>query len=117
VPDRRPEPVHVVEVHVGDRGDAAVPGVGRVEPAAEPDLDDGEVDGLLREPGEDHRGQQLELCRRPEPAGHAVRGPHRSIDQPGERRGVDRYAADLHPLAVRDEVRFRGLASAQPGRP
>ena len=38
--DRVAEPGHVVEGDVRDRGDAAVPGVGRVEPPAEPDLDE-----------------------------------------------------------------------------
>ena len=48
VADRRTEPVRVVEVDVRDRGDASVPGMGRVEPAPEADLDEREVDPLAR---------------------------------------------------------------------
>ena len=62
--DRRAQPGHVVEVDVGDGRHAAVPGVGRVEPPAEPDLDEGQVDARLREPTEHDGGQQLELGRR-----------------------------------------------------
>ena len=43
---------------------AAVPGVGRVEPPAEPDLDERHVDGRASaNQREDDRGQQLELGR------------------------------------------------------
>ena len=61
--DRRPETVGVVEVHVGDRGHAAVPGMGRVEATAQPDLDQGQIDPHLGEPAEGDRGQELELGR------------------------------------------------------
>ena len=61
--DRVAEPVHVVEVHVGDDRHAAVPGVGRVEAPTEPDLHERDVGADLGEAGEDDGGQQLELGR------------------------------------------------------
>ena len=44
VPDRRPQPVHVVEPDVGQHRDPPVPGVGGVEPAPQADLDQGQVE-------------------------------------------------------------------------
>ena len=52
--------------------DAAVPGVGGVEPAAEADLDEGDVEVRLGEPAEDDGGQQLELGRVAVAPGHPV---------------------------------------------
>ena len=78
--DRRPEPVHVVEGDVRDRGDAAVPGVRRVEPPAEPDLDERDVDAGFGEMAEDDRGQQLELGRLAVPSGDAVRDRQHRLD-------------------------------------
>ena len=90
VADRRAEPVHVVEIDVRDRRHAAVPGVRRVEPPAEADLDEGEVDPLLGEPAEDDRGQELELGRRAEPPRRPDRRPRQDlVDEPRERRRVD----------------------------
>src|SRR6185369_17060536 len=74
VDDRRAEPVRVVEVDVRDRRDAAVPGMGRIEPSAEADLDEREVDALLGEPAEDDGGQKLELGRVAETPRDPVRG-------------------------------------------
>src|SRR5205814_9171277 len=59
--DGAPEPVHVIEGDVRDRGDPAIPGVRRIEPPAQADPDDGDVDPLLGEPPEEHRGEELEL--------------------------------------------------------
>jgi hypothetical protein len=87
--------------------------MGRVEPPTEPHLDEREIDPLLGEPAEDHRGQDLELRRRPEAARDPVGGSKHLPRQPGERRRVDRAPGDLHPLAVRDEVRLRRLARSQ----
>ncbi len=115
--DRRSQPVHVVEIDVRDRGHSSVPGVGRVQPAAEPDLDERQVDAFLGEPAEDHRGEELELGRRTEPAGNAIGRGERLADEPGERGRVDRAPADLEALAVRHEVRLRRLAGAMAGRP
>src|SRR6185437_4004825 len=89
VGDRRSEALGVVEVDVRDRGDAAVPGVGRVEAPAKADLHEREIDPLLRDPREDHGGQQLELRRLAEPAWQPVRGRDRVVDEPRERRRVD----------------------------
>ena len=53
-----------------------------------------EVDPLLGEPGEDHRGQQLELGRRTEARG--IRSAAASTSrQPGERRRSTGPAVDL----------------------
>ena len=79
-------------VDVGDRGHAAVPGVGRVEPAAEPDLDERDVDPLLGEPAEDDRRQELELGRLAEAPRDPVGGRQDLVDEPGERRRIDRAA-------------------------
>ena len=107
----------MVEVDVRDRGDAAVPGVGRVEPAAEPDLDDGQVDPLLGEPAEGDGRQQLELGRRAGPAGDPSGRVEDLADEPGERRRVDEPAVDLEPLAVAHQVRLGGLGDAIAGGP
>ena len=113
--DRVAEIRGVVQLDVRDRGDAAVPGVGGVQAAAEPHLDDREVHALVREPPEREGREELEL------GGFAV-GPRDPLDsrgrlvhEPGERRGRDGHAGDLQPLAVRDEVRLGGLARAEPG--
>ena len=92
--------------------DAAVPGVGRVEPAAEPDLDDGQVDLLLGEPAEGDGRQQLELGCRPGPAGDPSRGVEDLADEPGERRRVDEPAVDLEPLPIAHQVWLGCLGDA-----
>ena len=61
--DRRAQAVRVVEVDVGHDRHAAVPGMGRIEPSAEPDLHQRHVEVGLGEVPEDHGGQQLELGR------------------------------------------------------
>ena len=61
--DRVAQPVHVVEIDVGHDRHAAVPGMGRIEPPAETDLDHREIRADLGEAREDDGGQQLELGR------------------------------------------------------
>ena len=104
--DRVAEPVHVVEVDVGHDGHPAVPGVRRIEPPAQPDLDERDVRPDLGEPGEDDRRQQLELGRLAvaarDPIGHA----EHATDQPGEVVGGDRPPVDADPLAIGHEVRL-----------
>ena len=112
------EPVHVVEVDVRDRGDAAVPGVGRVEPTAQPDLDERQVDAAARRTS----GRRIAVS-----SSNSVGGPSRRatrsaaaqdlVDEPRERRRVDRPAVDDDPLAVADEVRLGRLADAEAGGP
>jgi hypothetical protein len=114
--DRRAEPVGVVEIDVRDRRDAAVPGMGRIEPASEPDLHQREIDAFVREPAEHDRGQELELRRIPESVGHAVGGRQCSPDETSEGDRVDRPAPDLEALPVRHEMRLRGFARTQAGR-
>ena len=115
--DRRAEPVHVIEVDVGDDRHAAVPGVGRVEPAAETDLDEREVRSTSAKWANTTAVRSSNSvgwpCRR------ATRSETRedSVDEPREVVGVDRPAIDLDPLAVGDEVRLGRRADAVPGRP
>ena len=85
--DRVAQPVHVVEVDVGDDRHAAIPGVRRIEPPTEPDLDERDVGPDLGEAGEDDGGQQLELGR------VAVAG----CDRGRRRRGRGRPAARSRP--------------------
>ena len=110
-----PESVGMVEIDVRDRRDTAVPGVGRVESPAEPDLDQGEIDRRLGEPAEGHGGQQLEFRRRP----RAARDPGRRVedltDEPRERPRVDEPAIDLEPLAIAHEVWLGRLRDAVAG--
>ena len=105
--DRVAEAVHVVEVHVRDDGHAAVPGMGRVEPPAETDLDQRDVRADLGEPGEDDRGQQLELGRVAVAAGDAVGDRQDPLDEAGEVGGGDRPAVDLR--SARGSVTRCGL--------
>ena len=74
----------MVEIDVGDDGDAAVPGMGRVEPATQPDLDEREVEPGLGEVAEDHRGQELELGRVAVAPRDPVRDGEDALDEPGE---------------------------------
>ena len=94
-----PEPVHVVEVDVGHDRHPAVPGVGRIEPPAETDLDQRDVRTDLREAREDDGGQQLELGRVAVAAGDPVRDGQHPPDQPGE--VVRRRSAVRRPGSVR----------------
>jgi hypothetical protein len=106
----RAEPLRVVEVDVRDRGDPTVPGVRRVEAAAEPHLDDGEIDRLAGEPAERQRGHQLELGGRAVATGDTV-GRRKDLgDELREGRGRDRTFTDAEPLAVRHQVGLRRVA-------
>ena len=114
--DRRAEPIHVVEVDVGDGRHAAVPGVGRVEPAAEPDLDERDVEVRLGEVPEDDRGQQLELGRLAVPARDAVGDGQDRRDVPGEVRR--RRSAGRRRRSARGTTRGAAWASRRrAGRP
>ncbi len=107
----------MVERDVGDRRDAAIPGVGRVEPATEPDLDQRDIEVRLGEVAEDHRRQQLELGRLAVAARDPVGDGQHRLDMAREVGDRDRPAVDRHPLAIRDEVRLGGLADPQPRGP
>ena len=65
----RPEDRLVVVLDIRDDRHTEVEDVRRVEPAAEPDLDDGEVDPLARELGDGRCREGLELGRWPTPIG------------------------------------------------
>ena len=60
---RLAEHVRVLEADVREQDDAAAEDVRRVEPAAEPRLDDGDVDAARGELGERRGAQRLELGR------------------------------------------------------
>ena len=70
--DRVAKAIHVVEIDVGHDRHPAVPGMRRVEPPAETDLDERDVGSDLGEVGEHDGGQQLELGRLAVPARDAV---------------------------------------------
>ena len=105
----------MVQVDVGHDGHAAVPGVRRIEPTAQPDLDEGDVQLGLGEVAEDHGREQLELGRVAVAPGDPVGDRQDRLDVTGEVVGADRPAVDDDPLAIGHEVRLRGLADAQAG--
>ena len=115
--DRRAQAIGVVEIDVRDGRDAAIPGVGRVETAAEADLHEGDVEIRLGEMAEHDRRQQLEFGRVAEAPGHPVGDRQYLGDETGERLGVDRPPVDLDPLAIGDEVRLRGSGRRAARRP
>jgi hypothetical protein len=115
--DRRAQPVHVVEPHVGQHRDPAVPGVRRVQASAKAHLDQRDVRRDLREVPEHHRGQQLELRWRPQARGDPVGQRQDLLDQAGEGLGRDRPAVHDDPLPVRHEVGLGRLSHAIAGGP
>ncbi len=115
--DRLAEAIGVVEVDVGDRRHPAVPGMGRVEPTTQPDLDQGHLHRTLGEPAEGHRGEDLELGRLAVSRADPVRRCERLADEPGEGRPGRRAAVDLETLPVAHEVGLGGLGDPQRRRP
>ena len=116
--DRRPEPVHVVEVDVRDRGHATVPRVGRVESAAE--ARPRRARGRRSRSANQRKSIAVSSSNSVgSPSRRAIRSAaaRASLDEPGERRRVDRPPADLHPLPVGHEVRLRRLAGSDAGSP
>jgi hypothetical protein len=91
--------------------------MGRVETAAEPHLDEGDIDVLLGEPAERERREDLELGGRtvapldPPGSGHALAGQTR------EGPGIDGATVDDRPLAVADEMGLGCLADPRSGGP
>ena len=98
----------MVEVHVRHDGHPAVPGVRRVQPPAQTDLDERDIRPHLGEAREDDGGQQLELGRLAVAPRHAVGDRQDALDETGEVVGGDRPSVDLDALAVGDEVWLRG---------
>ena len=107
----------MVERDVRDHGHAAVPGVSRVEPSAQPDLDDRQIDAGLGKPEERHRRQQLELGRFAVAPGDPIGQGENLAGDAGERLRIDRHAADLQPLAIGHEVWLGRLTDAVLGGP
>ena len=114
-----PEPVGVVEIDVRDRRDAAIPGVGGVEPTAEPHLDEGEVEAAPpRSSGTRPRSAARTRSVAPWRRGHALGERQDLGDEPRERRR--RRSAGRRPRSARDSVTRCGLGvspTRQPGRP
>ena len=115
--DRGSQPVHVIQLDVGDDRHAAVPRVRRIQTSAEAHLDESDVDALLREPAEDHGGQQLEFCRLTEARGYPRGDREHSGDQAREVPGRDRVTVDLCPLAIADQMRLGSLAHSETAGP
>ena len=79
------EPILVVQVDVGDDRHATIPGMGRIEPAAQADLDQGDIERLFGEPAKDDGREQFEFGRVAESARDPVRGHQDLADEAGER--------------------------------
>ena len=89
----------------------------RVEPSAQAHLHERNLDPLLGEPPEEHRGQELELGGGPVSAFDPLRGCQHLPDEPRERHRIDRPAVDLQPLAIGDEMRLGRRADSHPRGP
>ena len=95
---RLAEHLGVLQRDVGQQDDLGVDDVRRVEPSAEPRLDDRDVHALLRELEQRGRGQHLEL-RRPE----LLRGTANARDGP-----LEACLVTIEPLVPAGDVR-RGV--------
>ena len=111
------EPIHVIEVDVGDHGHAAVPGMGRVQAASQADFHESDVRSDLGESGEEDGGQQFEFGRVTVTRSDAVSDDRDASDQPGEVRAGDRLPIDLDPLAIGRQMRLGRCADTIAGRP
>ncbi len=99
VGQRRPEPVGVIERDPRDGGRAGEgEHVGRIEPAADPDFDDGEVDLGIAKREERREGRRLEEreLRRP---------VERPIERVFQRRVVERFPREPDALGEPAKVR------------
>ena len=100
---RRQSPcaVGVVAPDVGDHGDVGLDDVGGVVAAEQPDLDDRHVDGLVGEPRERRRGEQVEVAG---PIGEQRLDRRDLGDDLGEVVVADRLAVAADALGDRLEV-------------
>ena len=114
--DRRPEPVGVVQPHVRQHRDAAVPRVRRVEPPAEARPRPARGRARTRRSGgtSPRSAARTPSAARGVVATRSASGQH-AVDQPGEVAGRDGPAVDHDPLAVGHEVGLGRLADAVPG--
>ena len=115
--DGRAQPLGVVEVDIGDRDDATVPGMGRVKAPAQPDLHEGDIQVRLRKVTEHDGREKLELGGFAMSSRHLVRHGQHRLDMAGEVGRDDGHPVDHDPLAVRHEMGLGRLTDAQPGRP
>ncbi len=105
----------MVERDIGDRAYPALPCIGRVEPAAQSDLDDSHLHAGALKPTERGGGDDLELRGWPVSARHGVGSIEDRADQIDEFGHADRRAVHDDPFAVGNEVWLGCLADAQPG--
>ena len=120
LPERRAEMLLVVPGDRGDDRDERADDVGRVEPAAHPDLEDRDVDPALGELHERKGRQDLEVGRViGEPAfGHQAVDHGLQLREPRqESRRRDRSPVDTDPLLDSGEVRRRIEPRPEPVRP
>jgi hypothetical protein len=110
----RAELVRVLELDAGDAGDGRAHDVRRVEPAAEPDLDQRAVDPGLGEQNEGDRGRRIEEAR-PGFGGavaQGVDGRADPLDGGDQARFVDLATADAEAFDPALEMRGREGADA-----
>ena len=103
----------VVVLDVGDCRDAGLQDVGGVQPAAEADLDQGEVDVRPSQLHEGGPGERLELGRWSEAFAHPLDGRRDRRERRREPFAADRLTVDGDPLAIADQVGLRHGADAQ----
>ena len=106
---RRPEVLDVIDGNVRDNRDARLETVRRVPRPAEPDLDDGDIDGEIREPTERSRRQHFEVRRvRADFALDERNRPQQIVEVGiGDRHALVRHAL-VHAFEVRARVRTDG---------
>ena len=103
----------MIDRHVRHDRDAAVDDVRRVPRSTHADLDDRDVDGLVGEPAERGRGDDVEVRR--VDADRLLDERHR-VEHLLERVVVDRLTVDRHPFVDPFEMRARVRADLQPER-
>jgi hypothetical protein len=99
----------VVEVDLADDGDVRIDDVRRVPPPTEADLDDADVDGLVGEVRERHRGHQLEERHRMRVA--AVALDRRVVHQARERLDLLVHLGEHLGAIGRSPTRMRSRTS------
>ena len=105
----------MVELDIGDRHHATVPGMGGVESPTQAHLDQGKVDLLVGKPAEGHRGENLELGRLAMAGGYSVGRVEHLSNEPGERVRINQATVHLESLAVADQVGLGRLTDAIAG--
>jgi hypothetical protein len=102
--ERAAEDLSVLELDGGDRDCVGRDDIGRVQPSAEADLDDGDVNPGPHEVPEGHRGEHLKVRRGPVMAGQDGVDAFDLGPRPGELGGRDHHAVHSDPFADIDDV-------------